>query len=139
MADPASPLATAVARVGDRWTLLVIQALLDSPRRFGELRGAIPGIASNVLSQRLKHLVAEELVAADAYTQRPPRFTYALTPAGQQLAGALRLLAAWGAEHGDDTDAPHHVLCGTALQVRWFCPTCEVVVAEADTDDLRYA
>jgi len=51
-----SPLAEALARVGDRWTLLVVEALLTGPRRFNDLLDQIPGIAANILSERLKRL-----------------------------------------------------------------------------------
>ena len=53
---PASPLEHALHRVGDRWTMLVIDALQAGPRRFNELIEAVRGIAPNILSQRLKHL-----------------------------------------------------------------------------------
>ena len=61
MTEPASqpPLAEALARVGDRWTLLVVEALLDGPRRFGDLQGDVAGIAPNILTQRLRHLERE--------------------------------------------------------------------------------
>ena len=68
-----SPLAQAVARVGDRWTLLVVDALREAPRRFNDLLDALPGIASNVLSQRLKHLEAEGVIVSRPYQTRPPR------------------------------------------------------------------
>lgn len=138
MADT-SPLSTAVHKVGDRWSLLVIEALLGGAARFNQLQEAVTGIATNVLSQRLKHLEREGLVVAEPYSVRPPRHAYRLTAAGTELAGALRLLAAWGAEHGDDAQAPAHTLCGTPLQTQWYCPTCDVGVAETDTDELRYA
>src|SRR5881398_2894954 len=93
---PVTPLAAAVARVGDRWTMLLVEALLEGPRRFNDLIEALPGIAPNILSQRLKHLEKEFLVVAEAYSQRPPRFAYRLSEEGQDLAGALRLLGAWG-------------------------------------------
>ncbi len=51
-----SPLAEALTRVGDRWTLLLVEALLTGPRRFNDLLGQIPGIAANILSERLKRL-----------------------------------------------------------------------------------
>ena len=51
-AVPPSPLADALARVGDRWTLLVVAALLDGPKRFNELQEELEGIAPNVLSSR---------------------------------------------------------------------------------------
>ena len=53
---PSPALAEALAAVGDRWTLLLIAALLEGPLRFGELQERLPGIAPNVLSQRLRHL-----------------------------------------------------------------------------------
>lgn len=138
-ADPPSPLALAVAKVGDRWTLLLVEALLDGPRRFGELSDVVTGIAPNVLSQRLKHLEREGVVTAEAYSQRPLRHRYALTPAGSRLAGALLLLSAWGADSVEDATPPAHSLCGTALQATWFCPTCDVAVPDAEADELRYA
>ena len=49
-----SPLAAALARVGDRWTLLVVEALLAGPRRFNDLLDQLPGIASSILSERLQ-------------------------------------------------------------------------------------
>jgi DNA-binding HxlR family transcriptional regulator len=66
-----SPLAHALMRVGDRWTLLIVQALLAGPRRFNELLEYIPGIAANILSQRLKRLEHEALVVSRHGTARP--------------------------------------------------------------------
>lgn len=134
-----SPLTAAIAKVGDRWSLRVVEVLLDGPRRFGELQAALDGIAPNVLSSRLKHLEACEVVLARPYSTRPPRFAYELTASGRDLVGALTLLAAWGAEHGDDSEPPHHVRCGTALDGTWWCPTCSVPVPDPHADDLRYA
>jgi len=134
-----SPLESAVAKVGDRWSLLVVEALLDGSRRFGELQALLPAIAPNVLSQRLKHLEHVGVVLARAYSQRPPRYAYALTAMGQELAGAVRLLSAWGAAHAEDARLPAHVLCGTPLEARWYCPTCDLPVTDQDEDDLSYA
>lgn len=139
MPTDASPLASALRKVGDRWTLLVIEALFAGSARFNRLQEAVPGIATNVLSQRLKHLEHEGLVVAEAYSQRPPRYAYRLTAAGHDLAHALRLLSAWGAVHGDDSEVVSHTLCGTALQSRWYCPTCTTVVDDPEADELRYA
>ena len=52
----ASPLAEALARVGDRWTLLVVEAVLGGSQRFNDLLALIPGIAANILSERLKRV-----------------------------------------------------------------------------------
>ena len=84
--DALSPLAEALARVGDRWTLLVVEALLDGPRRFNDLLDQLPGIAANILSERLKRLEREGLVVARPYSDRPPRAAYQLTAEGGELA-----------------------------------------------------
>jgi len=123
-----SPLAEALARVGDRWTLLVVEALLGGPRRFNDLLSQIPGIAANILSERLKRLERERLLVARPYSRRPPRSEYELTAEGKELAGALRLLAHWATRHGDPSTALRHPACGTPIEARWYCPTCDVLV-----------
>ena len=125
---PSSPLAEALTRVGDRWTLLLVEALLTGPRRFSDLLAQIPGIAPNILSERLKRLEREALLAARPYSLRPPRSEYELTAEGKELAGALRLLAHWGAGHTDPSAAPRHSACGSQIEARWYCPTCDVLV-----------
>jgi len=133
-----SGLDAAVAAVGDRWTLLVVDALLDGPRRFSELQAAIPRVASNVLSSRLRRLEEQGLVVGVPYSDRPPRMEYRVTESGRDLAGALRLLGRWGArDGGGEVEGPHHRSCGTPLEARWYCPTCARVTDRAD-DDLRW-
>jgi DNA-binding HxlR family transcriptional regulator len=131
-----TPLADALARVGDRWTLLLVAALLDGPRRFNELQEELGGIAPNVLSARLKALTEHALVVAEPYSERPPRFAYELTESGRELAGALRLLADWGARTAGAAEPYRHDVCGTALEARWWCPTCEAVVDDPEDEDL---
>jgi DNA-binding HxlR family transcriptional regulator len=131
---PPSPLADAVERVGDRWTLLAIASLLPGPKRFNELSEELAGIAPNVLSARLKSLAEQALVVSRPYSERPPRFVYELTESGRELAGALRLLADWGARGAGDGEPLRHVVCGTALQARWWCPDCEQIVDDAADD-----
>jgi DNA-binding HxlR family transcriptional regulator len=116
-----------------------VEALLDAPRRYGELEADIPGIAPNILAERLRRLEADGLLAATAYAERPPRFEYRLTAEGRALAGALRLLADWGAALGDvaGQEPLHHAACGSALDARWFCPTCEEVVGPGSASGTR--
>jgi DNA-binding HxlR family transcriptional regulator len=130
-----SALGEALDRVGDRWTLLIVEALLDGPQRFGDLQSALPNIAPNVLTQRLRRLEREALVVARPYSRRPPRFTYELSESGTGLAGALRLLADWGARQTEDVEPLHHERCGSALEARWWCPACGVVVDDEDAAD----
>ena len=133
--EPTGPdaLAAALARIGDRWSPRIVAALLAAPLRYGELQAAVTGIAPNILADRLRRLEGDGLLVSTAYAERPPRFEYRLTSEGRALAGALRLLADWGARHGpagdaDNEHALRHAACGTALEARWFCPTCGEVV-----------
>jgi DNA-binding HxlR family transcriptional regulator len=136
---PVSALDEALQRVGDRWTLLLVEALLPGPRRFGELLEGLDGLAPNILSSRLKALEAEGVVTARPYSQRPRRVDYALTASGAELAGALRLLAQWGAERSASGAAPlHHATCGTPVDARWWCSTCSRVVDDDEAPDLDH-
>lgn len=138
--ERATPLESALDRVGDRWSLLIVEALLEAPRRFNELGDDLSGIAPNILTDRLRRLERERIVTATPYQQRPPRMSYALTSDGQDLASVLRLLADWGSRSGDagGTGEPlQHELCGTALETRWWCPTCSVTIEHPDVRETR--
>ena len=130
--DASDALAYALERVGDRWTLLVVAALLNGPKRFGELQAEVPGVATNVLTARLRELERQGLVVGTPYSERPLRFEYELAAAGAELAGVLRLFAAWGAGPGGGAEPPTHSVCGTALEVRYWCPTCERLAEDDD-------
>lgn len=138
--DP-TPLGAALERIGDRWSPRIVEALLAGPLRYGDLRSTVAGIAPNILADRLRRLEADGLLASTAYADRPPRFEYRLTAEGQALAGALRLLADWGAHHLDPGSGDHgslrHHACGTALEARWFCPTCGDLVAPGEDTETR--
>jgi DNA-binding HxlR family transcriptional regulator len=127
---PPSPLNEALARVGDRWTLLVVASLMEGPLRFNELQESLEGIAPNILSSRLKALIEHALVVQQPYSERPPRFVYELSEGGRELAGALRLLADWGARSAGTAEPLRHRACGTALEARWWCPSCESPVED---------
>ena len=129
-----SPLEDAVGRVGDRWSLLLVDALLDGPRRFKELSENVAGIAPNILSDRLRRLERDGVVVSHPYSERPRRVAYELTASGRELAGALRLLAGWGA----GGEPPAHEDCGTPLEARWYCPTCDLALSDEDAADVHY-
>lgn len=135
---PVSPLDAALERVGDRWSLLLVEALLEGPRRFGELQAAVRGIAPNILTDRIRRLERSGVVTGEPYSQRPLRHAYRLTQEGLELAGVLRLLAAWGAAGTDGAEALRHDACGTPLDARWYCPTCARVTEDAESGSLRY-
>jgi DNA-binding HxlR family transcriptional regulator len=135
--EPRTPLELALERVGDRWSLLLVEALLDGARRFNELQDGVLGIAPNILTDRLRRLEREGVLVARPYSERPPRVEYELTSAGRDLAGALRLLADWGARRSIDHEPLRHDVCGTPVEARWYCPTCAVTIDDPGVDESR--
>jgi DNA-binding HxlR family transcriptional regulator/putative sterol carrier protein len=91
------PVAHALDQVGDRWELLIVRELMLGQRRYTDLAEALPGIGSNILASRLRHLEKAGIVRQ---TKLPPPWAvsvYELTDRGRELDGVLRALAAWGA------------------------------------------
>jgi len=89
--DQYCSLARALDIVGDRWTLLIVRELLVRPCRYADLQAGLPGIATNLLAERLRLLEDAGVVSHDAQGR------YQLTGWGQRLAVAVRELARWGA------------------------------------------
>jgi DNA-binding HxlR family transcriptional regulator len=113
-------LARTLERVGDRWTLLVVRDLARGPRRFTDLMGLLGGITPKTLTQRLRDLQEDGIVAADREPGRREVW-YRLTAAGEELLPALDHLVLWGLRHAlrppepAEPAHPEHLLW--ALQV----------------------
>jgi DNA-binding HxlR family transcriptional regulator len=85
-------------RVGDKWSLLVISMLEESPTqraRFSELKRSIPGISQRMLTATLRSLERDGLVLREVYAEVPPRVEYELTPLGRRFMQPVRQLAMW--------------------------------------------
>ncbi|MFF2389433.1 winged helix-turn-helix transcriptional regulator [Agromyces sp. NPDC058104] len=101
--NPASGLIREIlARVGDKWSMLVIGVLHDGPLRFTELQRKIDGISHRMLTQTLRSLERDGLVTRTSYPEIPPRVEYAATPLGRSLSEPVIELARWAAAHRAD-------------------------------------
>ncbi len=89
-------LAQALDRVGDRWTLLIVRELLIGPRRYSDLRVNLPGIATNLLADRLRELERDGIVERREVAPPTPATVYELTEAGRDLEEAVLALIRWG-------------------------------------------
>ena len=85
----------AVELVGRRWSGAILYALAERPHFFADLAHAVPGLSDRLLSQRLRELEAEGLVARSVHDGPPARVSYALTEKGRALSPALRELRSW--------------------------------------------
>lgn len=93
--DPECPTRVVLDRVGDKWTVLIIEILDGGPKRFSEIRTAIGGITPKVLTSTLRSLVADGLVTREVFAEVPPRVEYALTDLGRSLQGPVAALRRW--------------------------------------------
>ena len=85
----------AVELIGRRWSGAIIQILLQRPSRYAELRAAIPDITDRMLSERLRELEEEAIVARTVIPETPVRVEYSLTAKGRALAPALDAIGHW--------------------------------------------
>src|ERR671921_1884288 len=94
--DQLCPLAYSLDLVGERWTLLVVRDLADGPKRYTDLSRGLPGLATDLLTERLRRL--EEAGAVRRREPPPPAagMVYELTQRGRELVPALVALARFG-------------------------------------------
>ena len=92
-------------RLADKWSLLVVELLGDSPRRFSDLRRHIDGISQRMLTLTLRQLERDGLVLRTVYPVVPPRVDYELTPLGTTLLQTIQPLVVWARTHRDEVAA----------------------------------
>lgn len=95
------PVARSLDVIGERWTLLIVRDLLRGPRRYTDLRNGLPGMASNLLAQRLAEMEAAGLVVRERVEDPDPRDVYRLTDRGTELKAVLMTLGRFGLEYLD--------------------------------------
>lgn len=135
-----SELQCSVARtlsvVGERWTLLLLRDVFQGKRRFEEFSRSLP-IARNVLTQRLRTLVAHDILARQQYEEHPPRYEYHLTPKGMELYPVIVALLQWGDRHLAGENGPPldilHRDCGGHIRAETVCEDCGSVVNARET------
>ena len=94
--DQFCPAARALDVLGERWTLLMIRELLLGPKRYTDLLAGLPGIAPNVLADRLRHLQAAGVVERSSLPPPAASMVYELTPLGEGLRPVVQSLMTWG-------------------------------------------
>jgi DNA-binding HxlR family transcriptional regulator len=116
----ACPLARALDVVGERWALLVVRELRFGPRRFSDLRRALPGASTNMLTDRLRELAEHGVVSQRRLPAPAASVVYELTEDGRALMPALEALGAWGARLPRPSAGPTL----SAVSVLWFIRGC---------------
>src|ERR671919_282073 len=103
MKDPTNPvcrtISTLLARIGDKWTVLVVSTLGEGSKRFNELRREIPSVSQRMLTLTLRNLERDGLVSRAVTPSIPPRVDYALTDLGKSLQKPICGLSQWALDN----------------------------------------
>jgi len=95
----ACPVSYAMSLIGGKWKCVILYQLVNGPKRFGELRRAVPQITQRMLTLALRELEADGLVNRDVHQVVPPHVEYSLTIVGNDLRPVLSSLSEWGTSH----------------------------------------
>ncbi|NLR65917.1 helix-turn-helix transcriptional regulator [Chitinophaga varians] len=97
------PVTYVMEKIGGYWKPIILFHLLSGPKRYGELKRAVPGITEKVLIQQLKQLEADELINRKAEPVIPPHVTYSLTKSGKGMRDVLWAMANWAANDSKES------------------------------------
>ena len=93
---------TTLAVIGGRWKVLILQQLFDGVKPFNELHRALSGVTHKTLTQQLRELEADGVIARKVFAQIPPKVEYSLTLLGKTLKPVLTAMHKWAERHGDE-------------------------------------
>ncbi|MBA4492388.1 helix-turn-helix domain-containing protein [Paracoccus sp. S1E-3] len=88
-----------LARIGDKWSVMIVMTLRAGPRRFNEIKRAIGTISQRMLTLSLRGMERDGLLTRKVYPTTPPRVEYELTPLGHSLRGPVEALGQWALAH----------------------------------------
>jgi DNA-binding HxlR family transcriptional regulator len=127
LAESSCSIARSLAELGDAWAIMVLRDAFRGSKRFDEFASKL-GIATNVLSERLRQLTDAGILEKIAYSAHPPRYEYVLTQKGRDLQPVLMALTRWGdtylAHDGRPPQTYMHRVCGHAGTPELVCSGC---------------
>lgn len=110
------PLSEALAKLGDKWTILIAIELEAGPKRFSALQRSIDGISQRMLALTLRGLERDGLVERTVYPTKPPSVEYALTNLGKEMAVPVRTLCTWVTENLIRIEQARHKIAAAGLK-----------------------
>lgn len=120
--------------IGDKWTLLILHAIQVENHTYKEIAESLPGIPTNLLSNRLKELEKDELITCSLYQNHPPRYQYELSEKGNELNDICNAIALWGENHVKSCGKRvSHKKCKHPVKIKYYCEHCNTYV---DSDEI---
>lgn len=89
--------------LGSKWTLLLVHELMEGPRRFSDLRRAIPEVSAKMITMRLRELELAGILEREVFAEVPPHVEYRLSAKGASLRVAIEELRVWGEHYCDES------------------------------------
>jgi len=119
--------------IGDKWTLLILRQLMMGRDTYTEIQQGLEGIPSNLLSDRLKSLIEDDLIVANLYQAHPPRYRYQLTKSGMDLSDVFNSIILWGERNLKKCHKKlTHSECGHKIELTYYCPECDKYINNND-------
>jgi len=111
VAQPAAdcPVRGVLDKISDKWSMLLVMTLADSPKRFNQLRREIPDISQKMLTQTLRLLQRDGMVARQVFDTKPPSVEYSLTPMGKSIIVPFGQLIKWAKDNHPRIDEAREV------------------------------
>jgi DNA-binding HxlR family transcriptional regulator len=98
------PVRGVLDKISDKWSMLLVMTLASGPRRFNQLRRDVPDISQKMLTQTLRALQRDGMVARRVFDTKPPSVEYRLTPLGQSIIVPFGHLISWAGENHSQID-----------------------------------
>jgi DNA-binding HxlR family transcriptional regulator len=137
--DMACSIARTLDIIGEPWSPLILRDVWVGISRFDQLQADL-GISRKVLTERLKWLIDNGILARQEYSSRPPRYEYVLTQKGLELCDLLMVMVRWGDRWAAGEDGPpvlyRHHACGQISHVELRCSDCGQPMRATDIDVL---
>ena len=119
--------------IGDKWTLLILRQIMLGHDTYKEIQDHLEGIPSNLLSDRIKNLEADELIDSTLYQQHPPRYRYVLTESGKDLSDVFNSIILWGEKNLKKCRKQlTHNDCGHKIELQYYCSQCGKAITRED-------
>jgi len=119
--------------IGDKWTLLILHQLMIGHDTYKEIQENLEGIASNLLSDRLKCLETDGLISSFLYQAHPPRYRYVLTKSGEDLGDVFNSIILWGERNLKKCYKQLvHTDCGGRIEQQYYCSHCAKVIDKTE-------
>jgi DNA-binding HxlR family transcriptional regulator len=118
-------VARTMEQIGERWTILILRDAFYGVRRFDDFQSDL-GVARNILTNRLNHLVSGGIMRKERYQDNPPRYEYRLTEKGRDLIPVITTMLAWGNRWESEKDPVDliHMDCNHKMHAVAVCSEC---------------